>query len=357
MLASFSSAAGIAAIKGNQVFGPYGNARDYQGTINTAKGYTGQYNDSLTGLDYYGSRYYDQVAGVFLSADVKQGNMQGMNPYAYVGGNPETKNDPTGQMPCAGPEGPCGWPKPSTGGINTNGPVSIDIVPHSSNPCTLDNCSVTLGGQPFSTNGPNGLKTSLKSRLAFLQAFYDIFASGYQVAELDFFNYLQFSGRLDKRGGYWDSVDYRVVADALLAAFDFLNHQAFQSATVRSWLAFMAHPTDNGWWVAHNGSINAGDHQARASGLYSKETPVEQVFINNAVHVINDIQFVSQINDGLAYALGPRSPATGILNKIFDPQQYNDGSDLAALSFQEWVATNVGGVVGFGAFLSTLFPT
>jgi RHS repeat-associated protein len=97
VLASFSSAAGITAIKGNQVFGPYGNARDSQGTINTAKGFTGQYNDSLTGLDYYGSRYYDQVAGVFISADVTQGNMQGMNPYAYVGGNPETKNDPTGQ--------------------------------------------------------------------------------------------------------------------------------------------------------------------------------------------------------------------------------------------------------------------
>ncbi len=102
VLASFSSAAGIAAIKGNQVFGPYGNARDLQGTINTAKGFTGQYNDSLTGLDYYNSRYYDQVAGVFLSADVKQGNMQGMNPYAYVNGNPETYNDPTGNCPaCA----------------------------------------------------------------------------------------------------------------------------------------------------------------------------------------------------------------------------------------------------------------
>ncbi len=98
VLSSFSNVATSAAIKGNQVFGPYGNARDLQGTINTAKGFTGQYNDSLTGLDYYGSRYYDQVAGVFLSADVTQGNMQGMNPYAYVGGNPETRNDPSGQV-------------------------------------------------------------------------------------------------------------------------------------------------------------------------------------------------------------------------------------------------------------------
>jgi RHS repeat-associated protein len=84
VLASFSNVANSAAIQGNQVFGPYGNARDYQGTINTAKGFTGQYTDSLTGLDYYQSRYYDQVAGVFLSADVVQGNGSGENPYAYV---------------------------------------------------------------------------------------------------------------------------------------------------------------------------------------------------------------------------------------------------------------------------------
>ena len=74
-----------AAIAGNQVFGPYGNMRDVQGNFNTPKAFTGQDNDSLTELDYYGSRYYDQVAGVFLSADVVQGNMQGMNPYALCG--------------------------------------------------------------------------------------------------------------------------------------------------------------------------------------------------------------------------------------------------------------------------------
>jgi RHS repeat-associated protein len=40
--------------------------RDVKGSFNTPKGFTGQDNDSLTGLDYYRSRYYDQVAGVFL---------------------------------------------------------------------------------------------------------------------------------------------------------------------------------------------------------------------------------------------------------------------------------------------------
>jgi len=48
VLASFNNVAQSAAIKGNQVFSPYGNARDPQGTINIAKGYTVQYNDSFT---------------------------------------------------------------------------------------------------------------------------------------------------------------------------------------------------------------------------------------------------------------------------------------------------------------------
>jgi len=41
---------------------------------------------------------YDPVAGVFLSADTKEGSAQGMNPYAYVAQNPETLTDPSGQM-------------------------------------------------------------------------------------------------------------------------------------------------------------------------------------------------------------------------------------------------------------------
>ena len=52
----------------------------------------------MTELNSFGARYYDISAGVFLSADSVQGNLQGMNPYAYVGGNPETHSDPTGQM-------------------------------------------------------------------------------------------------------------------------------------------------------------------------------------------------------------------------------------------------------------------
>jgi len=50
VLASFSNVANSATIKGNQVSGPYGNPRDFQGSINTAKGFSEQYNDSFTVL-------------------------------------------------------------------------------------------------------------------------------------------------------------------------------------------------------------------------------------------------------------------------------------------------------------------
>src|SRR5579883_1348916 len=73
--------------------------------MNTSKGFTGQYNDSLSGLDYYGSRYYDPTAGVFLCADPMQGDLAATNPCEYVGANPETNTDPTGQMDASPP----GW--------------------------------------------------------------------------------------------------------------------------------------------------------------------------------------------------------------------------------------------------------
>ncbi len=110
ILASFNNAAGGASVKGNQVFAPYGTGRYYKGNINTAKGFTGQYNDG-SGLDYFNARYYDPVAGVFMSADKVQGNLQGMNPYAYVNGNPETHSDPTGLRPISEcPTGGCNAP-------------------------------------------------------------------------------------------------------------------------------------------------------------------------------------------------------------------------------------------------------
>ncbi len=114
-------------VLGDQVYGPYGNRRVQQGTISTSKGFTGQFTDFVAGLDYYGARYYDPVVGVFVSADVVQGNARGMNPYGYVGGNPETYTDPTGYSwnnegaSIGGPAADGGGPVVDGGGATTDG--------------------------------------------------------------------------------------------------------------------------------------------------------------------------------------------------------------------------------------------
>ncbi|MFA6250291.1 MAG: RHS repeat-associated core domain-containing protein [Candidatus Shapirobacteria bacterium] len=73
---------------------PYGEERtSVTSNFPTNRLYTGQIKDN-TGLYYYNARYYDPHLGVFISADYAQGP----NRYAYVGGNPIMKNDPSGNQ-------------------------------------------------------------------------------------------------------------------------------------------------------------------------------------------------------------------------------------------------------------------
>jgi RHS repeat-associated protein len=84
---------------------PYGGGRYSNGTMPGSYGYTGQQADGTTGLDYYAARYYDPLAGQFVSADtVLPGNgfdPWGLSRYAYVEGNPVERTDPTGHKPCS----------------------------------------------------------------------------------------------------------------------------------------------------------------------------------------------------------------------------------------------------------------
>src|SRR5579885_1994491 len=124
VVATITNTVNSASVVGNQLYDPYGSSRYQAGSMATSKGFTGQYNDNLTGLDYYGSRYYDPTAGVFLSADPMQGDRAGTNPYEYVGSNPETNTDPTGQMYAPPPPGGGSPPPPPPwfgGGSGTGG--------------------------------------------------------------------------------------------------------------------------------------------------------------------------------------------------------------------------------------------
>lgn len=89
----------------SQLYAPYGGGRYSSGVMPTSYGFTGQRADTMTGLDYYGARYYDPLLGQFGSADTVA---DGLNRYAYVHGNPETLTDPTGHL-AGPPDDPEAW--------------------------------------------------------------------------------------------------------------------------------------------------------------------------------------------------------------------------------------------------------
>ncbi|EMN83969.1 RHS repeat-associated core domain protein [Leptospira interrogans serovar Grippotyphosa str. UI 12769] len=66
--------------------------------------FTGQVEDKETGLYYYKARYYEPTLGRFLQADsvVMPTNVNGMNRYMYVDGNPVSYRDPSGHI--SGPD-------------------------------------------------------------------------------------------------------------------------------------------------------------------------------------------------------------------------------------------------------------
>jgi RHS repeat-associated protein len=76
-------------------YDPWGRPTGTTGTTYNPHRYTGTYLDEATGLYQMGARYYDPDSGRFTQQDPHPGQMFG-DRYAYVGGDPVNKSDPTG---------------------------------------------------------------------------------------------------------------------------------------------------------------------------------------------------------------------------------------------------------------------
>ena len=91
----------VQALTGGQWYKAWGETRLQTGTIPTKYQYTGQYNQVIIGLYYYGARWYDAALGRFTQPDTIIPNMkntQGWDRYAYTLNNPLRYIDPTGHQ-------------------------------------------------------------------------------------------------------------------------------------------------------------------------------------------------------------------------------------------------------------------
>jgi RHS repeat-associated protein len=97
-------------------FAPFGWAAQLSAGVTENLRFPGQYADAETGLSYNFFRDYDPGVGRYVESD-PIGLWGGVNPYGYVGGDPQTRTDPRGLSPILGLElchllGPCGRPRP-----------------------------------------------------------------------------------------------------------------------------------------------------------------------------------------------------------------------------------------------------
>jgi RHS repeat-associated protein len=105
---------------------PFGATRQVTGGDCVNHKFTGQEEDSETGLYYYGARYYDPALGRFISADSivpDYTNPQSLNRYSYVLNNPLRYTDPTGhgENDDLGPGTTTGWTNYDDGQGNVSG--------------------------------------------------------------------------------------------------------------------------------------------------------------------------------------------------------------------------------------------
>ncbi len=93
--AESNQSAGLASPK--VLLMPFGSPYDGAGVLRDGPGFTGHATDKSTGLSYMQQRYYDPVAGRFLSPDPVASGAGSFNRYWYANNNPYTLVDPDGR--------------------------------------------------------------------------------------------------------------------------------------------------------------------------------------------------------------------------------------------------------------------
>ncbi|WP_067820377.1 hypothetical protein [Actinomadura kijaniata] len=154
----------------------------------------------------------------------------------------------------------------------------------------------------------------------------------YARAELRFLRWEIDRGVLDERSGspWWRAVNDRLLRDRAEAALVREDGGEPPSAGARAWAAFLAGPSPERWYRAHNSSVVAG--YLENEDLAAAELPAERLMINvtlSRVLYAHAMVAVPRLALGPLAALGPRlgDPRTGSVGMFLDlrnvfPQHY-----------------------------------
>jgi RHS repeat-associated protein len=78
-------------------YDPYGNVTSSSGSVTNNIGYVGGWQDSVTGLEKFGTRWYDSTTGRWTQVDPVVSNNAVASGYTYANDNPIDVVDPSGQ--------------------------------------------------------------------------------------------------------------------------------------------------------------------------------------------------------------------------------------------------------------------
>lgn len=174
------------------------------------------------------------------------------------------------------------------------------------------------------------------ARLGLTQTFYSQFGLGYGfgmgvgygISQMDFTRWETRRGVLEPETGsaWWQAVNGQVLRDMLEAHY---LHSAGladcggSTATVTTWLAYLAAPTPQSWYAAHNASILAG---YRAYESLARSEPVaERLMIANTLYRVLLADQMTGAPDLLIPVLGdPRGGAVALITGVasFYPSEY-----------------------------------
>jgi RHS repeat-associated protein len=132
----------------------YGKTETSSSTYLDRFAYTGQRYFSGFGLYHYKNRIYDPAAGRFMQTD-PIGLKDGMNPYAYVGGDPINLSDPSGL--CRDDNGD--WYDPPTGSHICGNQVTDQGIAGSLSGFS----SIGVGGRAAPDSGGAGVKDTINN--------------------------------------------------------------------------------------------------------------------------------------------------------------------------------------------------